>query len=102
MALQVRPKMRRAVGNTLARCSQRCAGEPHNAEALADGLKIYCPLADSLLRWRAIEGMAETSTHTFVLLTDMSGYVFPRVGLTAGDAEQFASAIRGFLNGRGA
>src|SRR5439155_21987411 len=72
---------------------QPCLRGRHAMEAVPEGLHAECDITDSMVRWAGIRSIAETTTHIFVMLTDVQGYVIPKARVGIGNVEAFLAEI---------
>lgn len=94
MPRQIRGRVRKQMAALFDEGRNPCVRGLHRLEATPEGLASKCDASQSLTNWNAIEGVAETSSHTFLLFGGGRGLVIPRGGLVSGDLAAFSTEVR--------
>lgn len=74
-----------------------CLRGRHVMEALSTGLLGSCDITSRTTQWNGVAGIAETSSHVFVMLAPEQGYVIPRKRIVSGDLDRFVEAVRAHM-----
>lgn len=80
----------------MAAKDRACLRGHHFIEALPEGLRSRCDIADSTLAWRGILNVIDTPDHIFIMLDELQGYVVPKQRIVAGDVARFLVAVEEF------
>jgi hypothetical protein len=71
-----------------------CLRGRHVLEALPEGLRAQCDVAETTTRWAGIHSIGETDTHVFVMLSEVQGYTIPRSRIVSGDLSALLKAVK--------
>jgi hypothetical protein len=91
---QVRANARRQMAALFDEGRNPCVRGRHRLEALAEGLAARCDASQSLTAWPAIEAVAQTPSHAFLLLGGGRGLVIPRERIIEGSLDSFLARVR--------
>lgn len=81
------------VRSHMSRREQPCLRGRHSMEALPEGLHAECDITRSTVRWRGIASVAENADHIFIMLSDVQGYVVPKLRVVSGSVDVFSAEV---------
>jgi hypothetical protein len=91
---QIRANVRRQMAALFDEGRNPCVRGRHRLEALAEGLAARCDASQSLTAWSAIEDVAQTPSHAFLLLGGGRGLIIPRERIVEGSLDSFLARVR--------